>query len=75
MNKTCFDHDRYFTGCISCQHDCIEENDNLKQQNAIMREALESISEYWNRDNNQGAMEDACWYAIEKAQEALERVK
>ena len=37
-----------------------------------LEEALESIREYWNRDNNNRAMIDACWYAIDRASEALE---
>lgn len=37
-----------------------------------LEEALESIRERWNRDNNERAMEDACWHAINTAAEALE---
>ncbi len=37
-----------------------------------LEEALESIREYWNRDNNNRAMVDACWYALDTASEALE---
>lgn len=36
-----------------------------------MREALESIQEYWNRDRNDTAMFDACWHAIEAAEAVL----
>ena len=43
-------------------------NDRIKR----LEEALESIREYWNRDNNNRAMIDACWYAIDTASEALE---
>jgi chromosome segregation ATPase len=35
-----------------------------------LEEAVESIQEYWNRDNNERAMEDACWNAWTKAKEA-----
>lgn len=35
------------------------------------KEALESIAEYWNRNNNEKAMEDACWHSINTAEEAL----
>jgi len=45
-----------------------EQQDRIKR----LEEALESIREYWNRDNNQRAMVDACWYAIDKSSEALE---
>lgn len=38
---------------------------------AQMREVLESIREYWNGDNNETAMYDACFYAEQKADEAL----
>jgi hypothetical protein len=43
-------------------------NERIKR----LEEALESIREYWNRDNNERAMEDACWHAINTAAEALE---
>lgn len=36
-----------------------------------LEEALVFISEYWNRDNNERAMEDACWHAVETAVAAL----
>jgi cell division septum initiation protein DivIVA len=49
-----------------------QENKLLKQRVKRMEEALESIREYWNRDNNQRAMVDACWHAINTASEALE---
>jgi hypothetical protein len=50
------------------------DEENLRLQDRIKRleEALESIREYWNRDNNNRALIDACWYAIDKAAEALE---
>jgi len=43
-------------------------NERIKR----LEEALESIREYWNGDNNSRAMIDACWHAIDKASEALE---
>ena len=41
-------------------------NDRIKR----LEEALKSIQEYWNRYNNERAMEDACWNAWTKAKEA-----
>ena len=52
--------------------DMAKENDALKQRIKRLEEALESIREYWNRDNNNRAIIDACWYAIDTASEALE---
>ncbi len=52
--------------------DLKKENDELKQRIKRLEEALESIREYWNRDNNNRAIIDACWYAIDTASEALE---
>jgi hypothetical protein len=45
---------------------------NLRLQERIKRleEAVESIREYWNRYNNERAMEDACWNAIHTASKA-----
>jgi len=51
--------------------DLKKENDELKQRIKRLEEALESIREYWNRDNNNRALVDACWYAIDTASEAL----
>ena len=48
------------------------EIQELNQRIKRLEEALESIREYWNRDNNNRAMVDACWYAIDTASEALE---
>ena len=44
----------------------------LKEKIKQLEEALESIREYWNRNNNNRALVDACWYAIDTASEALE---
>jgi hypothetical protein len=43
-------------------------NDRIKR----LEEALNSIQKYWNLDSNEGAMNDACWHAINTASEALE---
>ncbi len=45
-----------------------EQEDRIKR----LEESLESIREYWNGDNNERALIDACWYAIDTASEALE---
>ncbi len=49
-----------------------KELEEAKERIKRLEEALESIREYWNRDNNERAMEDACWHAINTAAEALE---
>ena len=52
-----------------------EAAQRLEEQQARIKrleESLESIREYWNRDNNNLALVDACWYAIDTASEALE---
>lgn len=36
-----------------------------------LRTALASIEEYWNRDQNETAMTNACWHTVETAREAL----
>ena len=36
-----------------------------------LEKALESIREYWNQDRNDKAMFDACWHAIDTAEEVL----
>lgn len=37
--------------------------------------ALEGIAEYWNRNENEGAMADALWHIIEVAEVALAKAK
>ena len=34
-------------------------------------EALQNIAEYWNQDQNEAAMADACWHAIHTARAAI----
>lgn len=34
-------------------------------------EALQRIEEYWNQDQNETAMADACWHAINTARAAI----
>ena len=50
----------------------VSEIDALKACIARLEDSLTSIREYWNRDNNDRAMEDACWHAINTASEALD---
>lgn len=40
-----------------------------------MVKALESIREYWNRDRNDEAMHDACWYAVNTASAVLAKLE
>jgi predicted phage tail protein len=54
--------------CRRLERELNAANERIKR----LEEALESIREYWNGDNNNRAMIDACWYAIDKAAEALE---
>lgn len=48
--------------------------EQLKAQTADiarLRDALVEIADYWNRDQNDQAMYDACWHAINTANAAL----
>jgi hypothetical protein len=54
--------------CRRLERELNTANERIKR----LEEALESIREYWNRDNNNRAIIDACWYAIDTASEALE---
>jgi len=42
MNKTCPEHKEYYTGCTSCQHDCIDENEELKSELSAYKLLLDS---------------------------------
>ena len=50
-----------------------ELKDARKAQSEVqmLREALEHIREYWNRDQNESAMADALWHILEAADAAL----
>lgn len=49
----------------------IEAAPALRDEVERLREALESIRDYWNRDRNGDAMHDACWHAVNTADAAL----
>jgi hypothetical protein len=51
--------------------EAFDELEDLINRIKRLEEALESIQEYWNRDNNERAMENACWHSINTASEAL----
>ena len=44
----------------------------LRARVAKLEEALGNIVEYWNKDENEAAMADACWHNVETARRALE---
>jgi hypothetical protein len=48
-----------------------KENDQLRQQVTLLRNAIEYILEYWNGDNNETAMHDALNRIDEVSREAL----
>lgn len=50
-------------------------NAALVEKVSLFEDALTSIQEYWNRDANEKAMEDACWYAVNASTEALRTAK
>ena len=48
--------------------------EELKAERALkadLLEALQNIAEYWNQDQNEAAMADACWHAIHTARAAI----
>ena len=45
----------------------------LAEENKALLEALISISEYWNRDRNDGAMHDALWHIINVSESAIKQ--
>ncbi len=51
------------------------ERDEARELAREFRDALVSIEEYWNRDQNETAMADACWHAVNVAQDALAKAK
>lgn len=52
-----------------------EQRDEARELALNFRDALVSIEEYWNRDQNETAMADACWHAVNMAHDALAKAK
>ena len=61
---------------LVAEHEEVEiirtEITELKAENERLREELDHIIEYWNRDRNDKAMFDALWHIIESAEKALQ---
>lgn len=55
-----------------CEFDVKREIAALRERVALLENAMLNIEEYWNRDENAGAMSDACWHAIETARAAVD---
>ena len=65
--------DQLYAGTLSKLDKTIAERNDALQLARELRDALVSIEEYWNRDQNETAMADACWHAINTSQEAIEK--
>ena len=50
---------------------CWDANARLIAAAPDLLEALQNIAEYWNQDQNEAAMADACWHAIHTARAAI----
>lgn len=50
-----------------------KENERLLATVFELLKALQKIEGYWNRDTNESAMHDACWYAINTAKAAIDK--
>ena len=48
-----------------------EANARLIAAAPDLLESLQNIAEYWNQDQNEAAMADACWHAIHTARAAI----
>ena len=48
-----------------------EANARLIAAAPDLLEALQNIADYWNQDQNEAAMADACWHAIHTARAAI----
>lgn len=58
------------------------ERDAAMAEIEAMREAIREahdafvdLSEYWNKDQNEKAMADACWHTVETSSDALAKLK
>jgi hypothetical protein len=66
---------------VECVNACAGMADPAAEITAMreaIREAetfLTDIAEYWNRDENESAMSDACWHAVGTAEKALAKLQ
>lgn len=58
------------------------ERDAARAEIEAMREAIReahdvfvNLSEYWNKDQNENAMADACWHTVETSYDALTKLE
>jgi len=58
------------------------ERDAARAEVEAMREAIKeardvfvALSEYWNKDQNENAMADACWHTVETSSDALAKLE
>ena len=54
-------------------HEMIAVADAAIAERDELLEALQNIAEYWNQDQNEAAMADACWHVIHTARAAIAR--
>lgn len=54
-------------------HALLDRLEAAEKERDELLEALKSIEEYWNQDQNETAMMDACWHAINTARAAITR--
>lgn len=66
---------------VACVNACAGMADPAAEIDA-MREALReahdvfvNLSEYWNKDQNENAMADACWHTVETSYDALAKLE
>ena len=52
-----------------------EKLEAAEKERDDLLEVLKNIEEYWNQDQNETAMADACWHAINTARAAIIRVQ
>ena len=77
--ENCWDERRWEGGDLpyfSDLDDFVPEHEKQLQAERervrVLREGMEHIAEYWNRDQNETAMADALWHIIESAEAALQ---
>ena len=68
-------HARFISEAGTVANQCGLMPSELLAQRDELLDTLKHIEEYWNRNNNERAMEDACWHIIETAQDAIYKVE
>lgn len=64
--------------CANLERERDAARAEIEAMREVIREAHDvfvNLSEYWNKDQNENAMADACWHTVETSHDALTKLE